>query len=264
MPIPRQPVMDGRSIDQFIPKHLRDMFYRHPMPQYKYAIHAGYAPYSFPTKGLVLYLPPFASKNSKFKSVDAYEHTCTRVGAGWTPNSWTLDGVNDRIAVAHHAAFSFIKTNPFTLISWAKCSTDAPNYIMGKHNGAVGYFMQLWEGAAVGELRLHAQIQKVGHKNVYGDTDLIDGVWHCNAFTYDGSDTVGGLLLYVGGVLEGLTTGSAGIIGDMTLPDDLLIGERGDGASDYTGGLGEQWVYNRALTAAELLHTTNATKWRYP
>lgn len=99
----RTPVVDGQSIEQFIPANLRHMFYQHPMPEYKYAIRNGYGPYGFSTNGLVLYLPLWALKDSSFKSVDANRFTCTPSGTTifWTPTGWDLAGVNEIITIGN-------------------------------------------------------------------------------------------------------------------------------------------------------------------
>lgn len=230
-------------------------------PLYKPAARNGYRG-DFPLNGLVVYTPAYLFKSLTFPTIDRYGHECTRVGATWDGKSWIMDGTDDHIIVAHHASFNFTKDTPFTLISWVKSSTDAAQALIAKHDGVSGYFTMLDNGTAAGELRLLFSLQKTGTKFVSGDTDLIDGLYHLCSATYDGSNTIGGLKLQVDGIAESLTT-SDGSLGDITIANDMWLGERGDNILDLTGSMGEQWVYNKVLSVGEVTHIYNNTKWRY-
>ncbi|KKK51356.1 hypothetical protein LCGC14_3115780, partial [marine sediment metagenome] len=117
----RPTIIDGRSVDQFIPSHLREMFYNNPIPQYKYATHDGYDPYGFSTDELVLYLPLWALKGSTFKSVDAYEHVNTVAGALWKPNGRDFDGSDDMVTIPNAVSTELGGASGATFLFWIKC-----------------------------------------------------------------------------------------------------------------------------------------------
>ena len=68
-------------------------------------------------------------------------------------------------------------------------------------------------------------------------------------------------LIYVNKVLT-TGTATAGPI-DAHSADDLLIGDRADSSYCFNGLTGEARIYNRALSAVEILHSYQSTKGRY-
>ncbi len=211
---------------------------------------------------LALYLPLYELDRASFMSKDAYGHLCTVTGALWTPRGRSFDGVDDKIVVNNHASFTFAKTDYFSIEAWAK-STDTTqhNCIIGKTVGA-GYFVSLYHGEA-GELRWLIQIYATGYKYRYGGTNVGDGEWYHFVATYDGSDTLAGLKLYVDGAEESYTGAESGTIGDMASATDLYIGMRSAADLPFNGSISDVRIYSRALTPLEIQRNYLATKWRY-
>jgi len=253
----RTPVIDGQSIDQFIPADLRHMFYQHPMPKYKYAIHNGYAPHSFSVDGLVLYLPLWALKGSSFKSVDAYKHTATVTGAGWTPQGRAFNGSTDKITIPHNAVFNTPKG--FSVALWLKVNNlPAENYAGFIRKGATG---------AGGAWNFHLHSARHFYfviRNAADDADASSyytpatpgtGVWYFVVCYHDLTNAG----MYVNGSTAGVTTAAAAWDSNTNSNDIEL------GIDTYylDGWEGEAWLYNRALTLAEALHMYNCTVWRY-
>ena len=88
--------------------------------------------------------------------------------------------------------------------------------------------------------------------------------WHCVGFTYDGSKASSGVTLYLNGVAQSATgydssyTGMSNVapafrIGGYTYIEDL----------NSNGNIGSIQLYNRALSASEVLHNYNALKGRF-
>jgi len=242
------------SIKQFIPAHLRDMFYNHPMPKYKYAVHDGYAPYSFPTDGLVLYLPLWALKGSPIKSVDAYKHTGTVTGALWSPQGRYFDG-DDYISTDNDSSI----TTKFSIIAWIKAGANVTAYrtITAKSStpwgaGSIQFLIELTTGV------LFFTSENNG-LNTTGVTAVNDDTWHCVAGVCEGNPGNG--IIYIDGAVDKSTATTANPA-SAALP--FYIGARDAApAIPYIGVVGEVLWYNRVLTLAEILHNYNATKWRY-
>ncbi len=251
----RTPIVDGRSIDQFIPANLRSMFYKNAIPQYKYAIHDGYAPYGFTTKGLVLYLPLWALKESSFKSVDAYQHTATVTGALKRPDGRLFDG-DDKIEIPDAASLS-PRTGDWTMAMWLKMpANSARMFLVDGYGGAApdtGYYFDVLD---TGYIRTS---QQAGAAFVYKDSDTVvdDNVWHLIAHTWVNSGDT--LKVYIDD--SDVTTGGGsggGAVGDVQVGEDPII----IGAS-FIGTIDGMWFYNRALSTGEVTHICNSTKWRY-
>ena len=89
------------------------------------------------------------------------------------------------------------------------------------------------------------------------------GTWYHTGFTYDGSTNASGLKLYVNGV-EAATTTITDNLGSNTIKGfDLVLGDRDGGGLDMDGKSTLALVYNRTLTASEVLQNYNAQKSRF-
>jgi len=256
------PVIDGRSIDHFVPANLRDMFYRHPMPEYKYAIHDGYDPYGFSTEGLVLYLPLWALKGDSIKSVDAYKHTGTVTGASWRPNGRYFDGTDDRIMCGNIAQFQFERTDPFSLECWFRTADAGLQVLMSKHRvtvSALGY-QALINGGGI----LLSLMNGDNRCYISAGSGLDDDVFHHLVCTLSGSGIASGSHIYVDSAHQ-----TPNVIDDDLGANTILNTEEfqisgREGNNDLlTGYAGEVRIYNKVLTATEVQLNYNATKWRY-
>ena len=249
----RTPRIDGRSIEQFIPLNLRDMFYRHSIPQYKYAIHDGYDPYGFPVDGLVAYVPQWALEGDSFESIDAYGHLCTVIGALWKPDGREFDG-DDKIDCGDPAIFN--PTTAITMMLWLKGGAVS-SYPLSKFrtDGTViaYHILYLDTGSVTTTLN-----------NITGDTVLTSAVglanskWAHIAVSWD--VVSGDSRLLVNGVSEDTGNNTTNLIPQV---GNLRIGNRNPDAAYFSGTIGEVRLYNRALSPLEIQHNYLATKWRY-
>jgi len=162
----------------------------------------------------------------------------------------SFDG-SDYMNCGNGASLNFLKTDTFSFSAWIRSgATGSHNGILGKYDVFVGYLFAGYEGTAAGELRLHFQLQKTGYKSRVGSTNIGDNRWHHGVITYDGSDTLAGIKLYVEGVEESYIDASSGTIGDITVAQGLLIGSADIGLLPFTGHISCIQVYNIELTAA--------------
>jgi len=102
-------------------------------------------------------------------------------------------------------------------------------------------------------------IAEAGNKYLFVDsTSLAINTWHHAVFTYDGSNTIGGLNLYINSSLDNNTTGTSGTITSITSTDSLKIGAYTSG--DYFDGkLDEVAIWNVALSSDAVTEIYNAT-----
>jgi len=261
-------VSNGQSIHQYIPPHLRRIFYNNPA-----AIHAsqnGKDSYGFPTEGLMLYLPLWALKGSGFKSTDAYRHSCAVTGAVWGSQGRTLDG-DDYINPTYGAT---LYPTLATFMCWVKSTNDAGMVLAGWTDTTVdATYQAVWIGDGVtGSLtnELIAMLRNPTNPYILGyetatRTELFDGAFHHVAVTFNGTTCS----IYLDGASKTVTVGSGsnnGKFGGLAGVNEMNIGSwnRLTGRAGYlTGSIGDVWLYNRALSAVEIQHNRLATMWRY-
>ena len=253
-------VRNGRHIDTYIPRELRQMFYRNPNPSAKYASHNGYDPYGFSTEGLVLYLPLWALKGSAFRSVDAYGHTVTATNTTWQPNGRDFAGA-DYLSVAHHASLIF-GTSDFYIWAWIKTvdTAEAYNRIVDKSDAGLasgGYIFYI--NKTGGALRFGIDDTYVSPLT---PVDVQDGTWH---FVGVDADRSGNATFYVDAAVDGAVDISAEVAFDIDSTTALRIGASwADPIALYLDGLvGEYAEGTGLLGTAGMLDIYNRTRWRY-
>ena len=179
-------------------------------------------------------------------------------GPTWTTGrvggALSFDGVNDLVSVLDSASLNI--TGTITIEAWIKttsASVDFSSTIITKGSGA--YFLTtgeytfttprvtgfLWIGGAWHFLR--------------GNTPINDGNWHHAVMTYNGSH----LKVYRNGILDAVPRAVSGAIGVDSRP--LNIGRYlGTSSLFFRGSIDEVRIYNRALSATEIMASFNATR----
>ena len=265
----RTPIVDGRSIEQFIPANLRGMFYKNAIPQYKYAIHNGYDPYGFSTDGLVLYLPLWALKGNTFKSVDAYRHMATVNGALWRPDGRIFAG-GVYIDITPALTNALAATTTGTIGFWVKVPDATPGGQMafvafGDTDG--NEYLRLFIEQA-GKFQCNAAIAGVASWSLETDNAVFsDNVWAYVELIHDGTNAsarINGVA-----VAQTLTEHDdlTAWFGGLTGLDNGFIGKssfnNNANLNPLAATIGEVIIHNQALSAAEGLHNYNRTKLKY-
>ena len=148
-----------------------------------------------------------------------------------------------------------------TIIGWCKQdSTSGPhqtvfctstNYRYGLK--LMSYYHGQW-AAWVGNAGSSDSLVGSGH-TIAGDSDF-----YCLACTRNGSDGV--VKLYENGVYS--TQSSTGILNDLAESGNTGYGvDYHSNSYHYDGNLGQVWVWNKVLSADQILAVFNATKSRY-
>lgn len=260
-----------QGIHQYIPPHLRRMFYKNPARVH--ASHNGLDPYGFSTRGLVLYLPLWALNNggtNSIQSVDAHRHTYDITGALWQPDGRRLTGGDDFINI-DSALTPLASTTKGTWIIWVKLDDATPianTFVIGFGDTDAIEFIAL---QILTTAKLRAQLMDGGVEQwrINSDNAIIsDGVYVQLALIQDGTSPI----VLVSGVQVAQTfeveVDKTVWFSDCTGLDNGRLGcinyvSGGNSNFILNGNIGELWFYNRALSVAEALHNYNCTKWRF-
>ena len=218
---------------------------------------------NFLPNGLVLYAPLWhpqlnVSPFSAWNIADGGVHSCTVTGATWGIQGRDFNGTTDFISIPDNAALDTLGS--FSNGIWFKLDTLAVNQcLMSKETGTrqqiqlyfrtatKDIYSELWDGTNVSlAISLANSIDTVGKWYQ---------VWGVLNKTVD-------LRLFINGAANG--TPVTDITGSIINTAALQIGKRTVGGAIYLDGVvGEALILNRALTAAEILHNYQITKWRY-
>jgi hypothetical protein len=175
--------------------------------------------------------------------------------AGKSGTGLQFDGVDDYVNVSGAGRFGFAENNPLSVSAWVKTTTSSSMILDTRPDGNNGWMVALnwfqFNGPGVTYFRLHD-----------GNDGKNDGNWHHLAYTWNGTMCNGSMRVYVDGVDNTASFNyqkSAPSIG--TSIGQLWIG----GAitsdfPDFNGTIDEVGIYNRSLSASEVLAHYNAGK----
>ena len=172
--------------------------------------------------------------------------------------SYALDGNGDRIQLIPNDLDFSSFTNGFTMSVWVKLgnNTQTGTYIYSRRNSSnsdnifsiiYGYVSQKYEiyNGAGGVLRANSQI-------TVSDTN-----WHNICYSI-GTSAKGYL---DASLTTNVSYGSMVVLGSST--GDNIIGDFGNGVHDVYGNIGPVHVYNRVLSAEEVLYNYNGLRGRF-
>ena len=172
--------------------------------------------------------------------------------------SYALDGTGDRIQLIPNDLDFSSFTNGFTISIWVKLenNTQTGKYVYSRRKSAnndnifsiiYGYDSQKYEiyNGAGGVLRTNSQI-------TVSDTN-----WHNICYSI-GTSAKGYL---DASLTTNVSYGSMVVLGSST--GDNVIGDFGNGSHTVFANIGPFHVYNRVLSANEVLHNYNALKGRF-
>ena len=159
-----------------------------------------------------------------------------------------FDGVDDCVVVNSNA--SILSTTAYTKVAWfypTSFSTNN-NIISGGNSGQHAF----WLGAT--------SYLRAGHNGnwstVVATTSLSLNTWYFGAVTFN---TTTGWILYLNGIQEATSVSTTTFVGN----GEILLAAYSTGGNVFTGRIACGLVYNRVLTASEILQNYNATKSRF-
>jgi len=216
----------------------------------------GYNP-SIVSDGLVLYLDSANSRSysgsgntwydlSRSSNTSALTNGASYVGSG-SSSYISFDGSNDYVIVNSNA--NILSKTEYTKTAYMYITSfSTSNNIISGGNSAQHAF---WLFASD---KLNA-----GHNGawntVVGSTTLSLNRWYFSVVTYSSTS---GWKLYLNGIQDGSSVDTTTFTGSQF----VNIGSY-DNGNNFTGRIAGALIYNRVLSAAEILQNFNATRFRY-
>lgn len=160
-----------------------------------------------------------------------------------------LDGINGFVTVPHQ---SDLDAYPFTASTWFR-TTNGANVVQGLVTKSVdtgNAWSLIVQGGRLRGFYYRSSLNFA--VDALSAASVADGYWHHAALTVDAS---GGKLF-----LDGVVVGSSawtGPAGPMTLTDPVQIGRYFNYTTPFMGVIDEVTVWNRALTASEIVAMKN-------
>jgi hypothetical protein len=170
--------------------------------------------------------------------------------------STEFDGVNEYVNFGD--VFNFERTDSFSVSCWFR--TTAGGFLLGRQENAVptGWLLQV--GAATGTPSLG--VVRFELNNTWTTNNLVmettttwaDGSWHHLCVTYDGSSSPSGVLIYIDGSSQTLSTVYSNLTATILNGADFYIGDRelDQGAKPFNGLVDEVSIYNATLSPSEV------------
>lgn len=243
------------------------------------------------TSGLVLYLDAANARSYPKSGTTWFDRSGngnngTLVnGVGYNGSNYgslSFDGVNDYANFGN--ILNFERTSPFTISSWFKTTktgsftasiiskdklvvspSDYTGYQVGMNvnttnspdAGKFGFVLVSGPFVSGSANVMRKQTVTSTHNN---------GNWVNGVATYDGSSSIGGMLIYINGVNVSTespsgeaTTLSSSIITNA----NFEVGARDGTQQPFTGNISQVSIYNRALSASEIKQNYDVFKGRY-
>lgn len=252
--------VNGRAIEDYKRFEIRETGLAVPKaePLYIPAISNGYAPHDFIVdSSLVLNLPLYLLKGSKFKSVDRYQISPTLTEALWRPNGRLFDGSNDQILIGYPTHLRI--TANFTVEGWVNITNlvnaGAGNHtILGRSDGIASKVFYL-------NVQSSGAVILVTHGTTVGSptsaAGLVSaGTWYHVAGVYSHNT-------YARVFLDGVQKAEDTSVSDVPNPAQNIYVGWSYSTNFLYGLIGEVRMYNRALADVEITHNYNATRFRY-
>lgn len=213
-------------------------------------------------RGCVLYLPLWspALSGPVFKSAESYGHTCTVTGALWRPDGRKFDGVDDRIAIGATGDAELAGLTDTTILAWA-----CPTSLATEHRSIIS------KSNIAGEDRYNLLILTDGKPyfcfqnnatsvDAYGSTGTVTVD---NWYFFSARFGSGGVKIETNLGDQGINANTGVLRAEDGTAKALYLAKDFNNDYEFSGLIGEVWVYSRYLSFPEIQRNYMATKWRY-
>jgi hypothetical protein len=168
----------------------------------------------------------------------------------------SFNGSSNYIKIDNESNFDFDNTSSFSVAFWMKTSTSANQVLVSKMESSGNY--RGWEivQPASDPSKVQVNIINTSTSNEARKKSSVSvntGEWVHVAFSYNGTNDVSGINIYINGVLDSSATTVANTLNATTLNNlDVNIGAR-QGATFYNGQLDDVRVYNYVRSATQIV-----------
>jgi hypothetical protein len=179
--------------------------------------------------------------------------------------SIVFDGSNDYVISNVGTTLDIGTTISVTFSCWIKYTTSATNYtgLVAKATvgNNTGVQMLLYNNKLSCEVASTPSNFISPLTGLVGTTTLNTGQWYNTILTVNRSNNT--VSAYVNGVLESSQSNAAVSTSNLTSGTNLLIGSERNSSLFLNGKISNVHIYNKALSAAEILQNYNALKSRF-
>jgi large repetitive protein len=198
--------------------------------------------------GCVLYLSNRKKSSSIWSDLSKAGNNGTVNGATVARQGYSFDG-SSSIGCGNK---SNLDLTLFSIISWINIVSHIAEqaFVTKSNDGGVANY-ELSNYGSKPTIRYYNS----GDYILSGASATVEGIWQQIVGTWDGTK----LRIYVNGVLSN-TSADLSATPPLTNISNLVIGTRGTAIIRYNGQIGEVRVYNRALSASEILNHYGKTR----
>jgi len=183
--------------------------------------------------------------------------------SGKVGGALSFNGTNQYASLGDITPLQFERTNSFSGSFWIKISSFQQSSIFSKMNSANGYDLGLLEsnGTVMDVFLSNTWTTNAFRARATFASPVADNNWHYIVTTYNGSSQNTGVKIYIDGNLATMSYVQENSLSGSILQPGVYasIGSRSDGQL-FKGQIDEVRIYNRALSAAEIMALYNATK----
>jgi len=173
--------------------------------------------------------------------------------------SLVFDGANDFVDLGTGLNSYLELGDSFSYSAWVKFSADTTHRTIISSlqaSGPKGTQLRVLNTEAIRIIFIQS-----GAVYKYVDSSVLAvDTWHHVVATYDGSNTVGGINLYINGSLDNSTTGTSGTLTSITSAESLKIGKYASSSNMYEGNIDDVIVFNAELSASDVTDIYNSGK----
>ena len=173
--------------------------------------------------------------------------------------SLDFDGIDDYVDLGTGLNSYLELGDSFSYSAWVKFSADTTHRTIISSlqaSGPKGTQLRVLNTEAIRIIFIQS-----GAVYKYVDSSVLAvDTWHHVVATYDGSNTVGGINLYINGSLDNSTTGTSGTLTSITSAESLKIGKYASSSNMYEGNIDDVIVFNAELSASDVTDIYNSGK----
>lgn len=185
--------------------------------------------------------------------------------------SFVFNGTSQNVEFGSVPALQFSNTQAFSVsvwLKWTEASSVFGSLVTYASTGALGWYIGLDRSGVIGTNLVYFDyvFSAPTFRGIYtANNSVTTGVWFNITATCDSTNTVSGMRIYLNGVrasttIRGSSTPSTPSYSGLNFQ---LASRASDNTTRFEGNVSQLMVYNRELSATEVLQNYNATKSRF-
>lgn len=174
--------------------------------------------------------------------------------------SIVFDNVNDYVNLGTPSTLAGLQV-PLTISLWAKIpTTDSYDVLYSAYGSTINSRLYSMLRLDSGTFRYFTSTSN-GSFQQYGTLVPLTNIWNFYAVTVSGTLSSASLTMYLNKLSQSFSLSALSTTPDLTVP--IRIGANGNGTEPWNGNIAICSVYNRSLSASEILQNYNAQKSRF-